>query len=52
MGFAALPAFAAPSQGQHDNDTVTPIKSVIIIVGENRSFDHEFATRQSPSGVR
>ena len=52
MGFAALPAFAAPPQGQHDNDTVTPIKNVIIIVGDNRSFDYEFATHQSPSGVR
>ncbi len=28
----------------HNNDTVTPIKHVIVIVGENRSFDHVFAT--------
>src|ERR1700722_16957034 len=27
-----------------DDQTVTPIKHVIIIVGENRSFDHLFAT--------
>jgi phospholipase C len=26
------------------NDTATPIKHVVIIVGENRSFDHLFAT--------
>ena len=27
-----------------DNQTVTPIKHVIVIIGENRSFDHVFAT--------
>jgi len=39
-------SFAAePHQGQsRDNDTVTPIKHVIVIIGENRSFDHVFAT--------
>ncbi len=46
----SLPAFAAESHGNdHDSDdqgskTVTPIKHVIVIVGENRSFDHLFAT--------
>ena len=33
---------------------VTPIKQLIIIIGENRSFDHVFATyitRRSP-GIR
>jgi phospholipase C len=41
----------APAQAGNDPDkavdeikTVTPIKHVIIIVGENRSFDHLFAT--------
>jgi phospholipase C len=34
------PAFAA---GQ-DDATASPIKHVIIIIGENRSFDHVFAT--------
>jgi phospholipase C len=40
-------AFAAPlsnSQPSRDDDTATPIKHVIVIVGENRSFDHVFAT--------
>jgi phospholipase C len=32
------------SQPSRDGDTVTPIKHVIVIVGENRSFDHVFAT--------
>ena len=27
-----------------DGNTATPIKHVIVIVGENRSFDHLFAT--------
>src|SRR5277367_6626750 len=31
----------APS---HDGNTRTPIKHVIVIIGENRSFDHVFAT--------
>ena len=27
-----------------DSATLTPIKHVIIIIGENRTFDHIFAT--------
>jgi phospholipase C len=38
--FAAPPAAAATG----DNNTSTPIKHVIVIIGENRSFDHVFAT--------
>src|SRR5579863_2042724 len=37
-------AGASPAQPSRDNDTATPIKHVIVIVGENRSFDHVFAT--------
>ena len=33
-----------PSVKSRDNDTATPIKHVIVIIGENRSFDHVFAT--------
>jgi len=36
--------------GRNDDNTTSPIKHVIIIVGENRSFDHLFATYVSPSG--
>lgn len=32
------------TQPSRDNDTASPIKHVIVIVGENRSFDHVFAT--------
>src|SRR3984957_8184739 len=47
----ALPATAAPALGGLWNSgadrsslTATPIKHVIVIIGENRSFDHVFAT--------
>jgi phospholipase C len=36
--------------GRNDSNTTTPIKHVIIIVGENRSFDHLYGTYVSPSG--
>jgi phospholipase C len=32
--------------GVNDGKTATPIKHVIVIIGENRSFDHLFATYQ------
>jgi phospholipase C len=40
-------SWAAVAQSQassRDGDTATPIKHVIVIIGENRSFDHVFAT--------
>ena len=39
-------AFAASGFGPsaYDNATRTPIKHVIVIIGENRTFDHVFAT--------
>ncbi|HEX2939980.1 MAG TPA: alkaline phosphatase family protein [Rhodopila sp.] len=43
-------AFAAHPFGTNDLNTRTPIKHVIVIYGENRSFDHLFATYKSPSG--
>ena len=44
-----LPAFAqSPAPAQPSS--VTPIKHVIVIIGENRSFDHVFATYQPPPG--
>ena len=36
--------FAGAQESPRDNDTVSPIKHVIVIIGENRSFDHVFAT--------
>jgi phospholipase C len=39
-------AAAAAQSGSNDGNTTTPIKHVIVIIGENRTFDHLFATYQ------
>ena len=41
-----------PMGGPHNNDrrTTSPIKHVIVIMGENRTFDHVFATYQPRPG--
>ena len=46
MMATSLPARADGRRGDHDasSDTRTPIKHVIVIIGENRTFDHIFAT--------
>jgi phospholipase C len=36
--------FASPLQAQQSVPTRTPIKHLIVLIGENRSFDHLFAT--------
>jgi len=41
-GLPGLPGFPFPG----GNEARTPIKHVIVIIGENRSFDHVFATYQ------
>jgi phospholipase C len=44
-GLAPVAAAAnATMDGSNDANTTTPIKHVIVIIGENRSFDHVFAT--------
>jgi phospholipase C len=42
----AAAAAAAADTGANDGNTTTPIKHVIVIIGENRTFDHLFATYQ------
>ena len=37
-------------QNSPSTQTRTPIKHLIVIIGENRSFDHVFATYVPPSG--
>jgi phospholipase C len=63
-GFARVPAvagavamlltqIAAPlayAQDSNDNRTTTPIKHVILIIGENRTFDNVFGTYQPTNG--
>ena len=52
VGFVAMTVFqfslggplVGSLQAQENEGTRTPIKHVIVIVGENRSFDHVFAT--------
>ena len=45
FGFgSSAQAAADPDKAVDAIKTATPIKHVIIIVGENRSFDHLFAT--------
>src|SRR5260370_17005624 len=51
-GFVALTVFqfslggplAGSLQAQEKEHTRTPIKHVIVLIGENRTFDHVFAT--------
>ncbi|HTU52354.1 MAG TPA: alkaline phosphatase family protein [Acetobacteraceae bacterium] len=50
LSISAAPALAAPFGGPNDDKTTTPIKHVIIIVGENQSFDHWFATYRPTNG--
>ena len=38
------PLAMAGQSGSNDGKTTTPIKHVIVIIGENRTFDHLFAT--------
>ena len=49
---AATATPSGPSFGPNSRDLVThtPIKHVIIIIGENRTFDNVFATYQPKSG--
>jgi len=44
---AVAAAAAAPAQ-HHHGGTVTPIKHVLVIIGENHSFDNVFATYTPP----
>jgi phospholipase C len=55
MGMASLALFtliagtSLKGQQTGDTNTTTPIKHLIVVIGENRSFDHVFATYQ-PGG--
>lgn len=48
--FSFFGPLATSVQAQEDTKTRTPIKHVIIIVGENRTFDHIFATYKPKKG--
>jgi phospholipase C len=48
MSQLVAPAFAATTD--NSAKTTSPIKHVIVIIGENRSFDHVFATYKPVAG--
>src|ERR1700737_1355026 len=48
--FALGSMFAPSLKTQETPKTASPIKHVIIIVGENRTFDHVFATYKPKNG--
>lgn len=48
MAQSVAPAFAATQD--NSANTTSPIKHVIVIIGENRTFDHIFATYKPKSG--
>jgi phospholipase C len=50
MQFSMTGPWVCSAQAQEHGGTKTPIKHVIVIVGENRSFDHLFATYKAKNG--
>jgi phospholipase C len=62
IGAAAAPSAPAAAntsfaetdskKGTNDDRTKTPIKHVLVIIGENRSFDHVFGTYKPKNGQR
>jgi phospholipase C len=55
LGFGAallstMMNLVAPPIAAAQQPTTTPIQHVIVIIGENRSFDHVFGTYQPPQG--
>src|ERR1700719_4364714 len=48
---AAMPVYSADPDAATDQlKTATPIKHVIVVIGENRSFDHVYGTYKPKSG--
>jgi phospholipase C len=50
LQFSMAGPFAGSLQAQEEPKSKSPIKHVIVIVGENRSFDHIFATYKPRHG--
>ncbi len=49
---ATFSSFATAGEETSSSHTSSPIKHVIVIIGENRSFDHVFATYVPPAGEK
>jgi len=43
---------AGSAEAKEASKTRTPIKHVIVLIGENRTFDHVFATYNQRAGIR
>ncbi len=52
LQFTVAGALGAPPQNTTAPPTRTPIKHVIVIIGENRTFDHVFATYKPRNGQK
>lgn len=51
VGQSVFPLLAVDrDKASNDRDTASPIKHVIVLIGENRTFDHIFATYVPKSG--
>jgi phospholipase C len=50
LQFSVGAPLASANDEQKNGDTRTPIKHVIVLIGENRTFDHVFATYVPRSG--
>jgi len=50
IALGALSGSANEDEGRQPGATATPIKHVIVILGENRGFDHVFATYKPRGG--
>jgi phospholipase C len=50
MGIAGSASSADPAAATDRPTTVSPIKHVIVVIGENQSFDHVYGTHVPPSG--
>ncbi len=50
LQFSVLGPLVGSARAQEENHPRSPIKHVIVIVGENRSFDHIFATYKPKEG--
>ncbi len=50
LQFSVLGPLVGSARAQEENHPQSPIKHVIVIVGENRSFDHIFATYKPKEG--
>ena len=52
VALTACGSAAAEERNEHRMDTATPIKHVIVIIGENRTFDNVYGTYVAKHGQK